>query len=244
MRFVFAVSFALVFALQSHAWDLSVGAGVFAEASPYNEVGMLYMPMPVVQFESDYAFFDIQTAGFYLYKSENSVLALIGDYEPLSYDPDDADSFGMKQIEKRKPTVFAGLSYVQWGRFGIVTVQATGDILGRSGGLRGKASYSLYFSPAGIDILPEIGVLWHSDKFNSYYYGVSGSEAAASGYAAYDPGNSFTPYLGLSVQYTFLEHLKVLVSSSYKLLPDDVKSSPIIEKKRTFYVLAGISYIF
>ena len=244
MRFTFVLSFALAFTLQSYAWDLSVGTGFFAEQSPYSDVGWKYTPMPVIQFDSEYVFFDVQTAGFYLYKGDHSALLLLADYEPMAYDPDDANKAAMKAIDKRRPTLFGGLRYTLWGRYGIVRLEGTGDLLGRTDGFRAKASYGLHFSPAGIDILPEIGVLWHSDEFNDYYFGVSNAESLASGFDAYDGSYSFTPYLGLSAQYAFFNRVKLLLSASYKLTPDKVTDSPIVKKKQVLNVLAGISYIF
>ncbi|MDR2870151.1 MAG: MipA/OmpV family protein [Deferribacteraceae bacterium] len=228
----------------AQAWDLSLGAGAYVEKSPYNGVGWETIPMPVIQFDSQYVFFEIQAGGIYLHKGENSVFVLFAEYMPLSYDAERSDHAAMDYITDRDATIMAGARYSAWGRFGLVKFEYLYDVFGESDGSRARLAYGLYFPVAGLDILPEIGVLWHSECYNDYYFGISGAEAAASGYVAFEGEDSFTPYATLALQYKFTEHFKMLTSITYSDLPDEVVDSPLTGVDYGFSVMAGLAYIF
>ena len=59
-----------------------------------------------------------------------------------------------------------------------------------------------------LTLTPAIGVLDDDENFNEYYYGISGNESRRSGLSSYSPGDSWTPYVGLSAKYALTSNLR------------------------------------
>ncbi|MCX0222073.1 MipA/OmpV family protein, partial [Escherichia coli] len=76
------------------------------------------------------------------------------------------------------------------------------------------------------------------------YYGVSGSESRRSGLSSFSPGDSWTPYVGLSAKYALTTNLTLLASANYSVLPDDIKNSPMVDRDDSFTFLSGVSWRF
>ena len=74
-----------------------------------------------------------------------------------------------------------------------------------------------------------VGVIWASEKFNKYYYGITAAESARSGLAAYTPDSSTTGYVRLFADYTFDDHLSVWLESQI-FQPPYVKLQRVAEK--------------
>jgi outer membrane protein len=229
---------------KAQAWDLSAGAAGYVENLPYNGVGWKTIPMPMIQFESQYAFFEVQTAGVYLHRTNNSAFMLLGEYEPLAYSAGDSDIATMDDIDKRSSTVLAGLRYSTWGKYGLVRFEYLYDVLNSSNAQRGRLSYMALFTLADmLDVIPELGVYWHNNKYNDYYFGVDGDEAAVSGYMPYEPKDSFTPYATLTLQLRLGEHCKWLTSIAYEYLLSEQTDSPIVETDYSFSVMSGLAWM-
>ena len=64
-----------------------------------------------------------------------------------------------------------------------------------------------------LTLTPSIGVLYYDENFNEYYYGISGNESRRSGLSSYSPGDSWTPYVGLSAKYALTSNLTLLASA-------------------------------
>ncbi|WP_163278914.1 MipA/OmpV family protein, partial [Klebsiella aerogenes] len=89
-----------------------------------------------------------------------------------------------------------------------------------SNGWVGEASLFRQMPMGKLTLTPAVGVLYYDENFNQYYYGISGNESRRSGLSSYAPGDSWTPYVGLSAKYALTSNLTLLASANYSVLPD------------------------
>jgi outer membrane protein len=91
---------------------------------------------------------------------------------------------------------------------------------------------------------PGIGVTWSSENQNEYYYGVSKKESQRSGLSSYDPSDSWSPYVELSVNYKLTDSWNVFGMGRYIRLTDEVTNSPMVDKEWTGVLMTGVTYSF
>ncbi|CPR18827.1 hypothetical protein BIY26_08305 [Brenneria goodwinii] len=223
-------------------WSLGLSAGV-AE-SPYRETDPTVFPFPVISYESDYLFFRGIKGGVHLWKDDVNQFDVFAAYDPRQFRPKDSDDRRMKQLDRRDSTAVAGVEYTLRTDFGHFNASVAGDVLDNSDGISANAAYLYPIKLNDWEILPKVGVRWDSKDQNKYYFGVSQSESRRSGLAAYEPGDSFTPYAELAVRYHVTPAWVTFVSARYEALPDEVKNSPMVDKDGVGMVSAGFSYSF
>lgn len=226
---------------QEDAPTSAVGAGVGVIAEPYAELDddLVYYPVPVLNlFEGRLSLWGT-TANVRLYQNENWEVAATGKYRVGGYDADDSPVFvGM---EDREATVEAGgkVTYDIDDTI-YLSLGATHDVLDEHGGFEvtGQASYAL--SPwKGAQVTPLVGVAFRSEDMSDYYYGVDDDEAlviadfAGSGEAydryAYAPGETMTPYMGISYRQAITRDWAVFLNARHEFLPDEVEDSPLVD---------------
>ncbi|WP_235955922.1 MipA/OmpV family protein [Rouxiella aceris] len=111
-------------------------------------------------------------------------------------------------------------------------------------GMTSDLGYDYRFEWNDIEITPGAGFMWNSKKQNDYYYGISSQESSRSGLKAYDPNDSFSPYLQLALDYPFAKSWKASVTARYTVLSSEVKNSPMVDKSGIASLGVDILYTF
>jgi outer membrane protein len=73
---------------------------------------------------------------------------------------------------------------------------------------------------------------------------VSSAESARSGFAQYNPSDSWSPYMGLSVHYNINQNWNAFFTGRYIRLANKVKNSPVVDKSYTGVFWTGVTYTF
>lgn len=235
----------LVAATASHANEFSLGAAALVSSNPYVGSQDQVLPIPVVGYEGEHGYFRGLGGGVYLWNDEHHTLSINAYYLPLSYKPKDSDDGAMKQLNKRRSTLMAGMGYrYKDPILGQIRLELAGDTLNNSDGILGDIGYLYPLVMGEWRITPGAGVTWASGNHNDYYYGVNASESARSGLAQYQPGNSWTPYLELSANYRINDNWRAFISARGMALPSEVKNSPMVSDSVASMLMAGASYVF
>lgn len=224
--------------------QLSVGAGAGVLISPYKEYDNKVSPLPVINYEGDNFWFHGLGGGYYLWNDQADKLSVMAYYSPLNFKPGDSDNNQLRQLDKRRATLMAGLSYVHNTDYGFLRTSLAGDTLDNSDGIVWDLAWLYRYTNGALTLTPGIGVVWNSDNQNQYYYGVSEKESRRSGLRAYDPDNGWNPYLELTANYRFLGDWSVFGSARYTRLSDEIKDSPMVDKSWSSAFAAGVSYSF
>ncbi|WP_039058163.1 MipA/OmpV family protein [Enterobacter sp. Bisph1] len=222
----------------------TLGAGVGAVESPYKQYDNLVMPIPVITYESDNFWFRGIGGGYYLWNDAADQLSVTAFYLPWEFKPKDSDNNQLRQLDKRRTTMMAGLSWIHNTDYGFLRAALSGDVLDNSNGLLGDVGWLYNYNRGALSLTPGIGVEWASANLNDYYYGVSRSEARRSGLKSYEADNSWNPYLELTVSYRLTDSWTVYGTGRYTHLSDEVKDSPMVDKSWGGLLSTGITYRF
>lgn len=105
-------------------------------------------------------------------------------------------------------------------------------------------SWMKRFDVAGFGVTPQVGVLFTSEKFNDYYYGVSHAESKRSGLDAYSADAGVSPYFRLIGDYRISEKFSVYAEGTVRSLSKEIKDSPMVDGNIAYGFGAGVSYHF
>jgi outer membrane protein len=238
------IASAMVCAQSAQAGTWSLGASALVSPDPYRGYQDRVYPVPVINYEGDDFYFRTLTAGYYLWKDQQNQLSLMGYFSPLGYRPGDSDDDRMKQLDKRRGTLMAGLAYSHFAEWGILRTTFTGDTLNYSNGMVADFAYLYKFELGDFTLVPGAGVSWSSKNQNKYYYGISENESRRSGLDSYTPSDSWAPYVELSANYKINKDWDAFFVGRYVQLSDEVKDSPMVDKSYTGLLMTGVKYSF
>ncbi|MCU6671203.1 MipA/OmpV family protein [Enterobacteriaceae bacterium H4N4] len=222
----------------------SVGAGVGVINSPYKQYDRDVYPVPVITYEGDDFWFRGLGGGYYLWNDQTDKLSIMAYYSPLHFKPGDSDNSQLRQLDKRKSTMMAGLSYVHNTEYGFLRTALAGDTLDNSNGFIWDLAWLYRYTHGGLTLTPGIGVEYTSENYNDYYYGVSQREANRSGLNSYNADDGWNPYLELTASYKFATDWNVYGTGRYSHLSDEVKDSPMVDKSWAGLLSVGVTYSF
>ncbi|ANG93028.1 MipA/OmpV family protein [Lelliottia amnigena] len=244
------VSVALIMgcALSSaQAQDFSLGLTAGWSSKLYKDVdaNKNNLVFPNIDYDAGGFWFHGLGAGYDLFQTPADRISIVGYYMPLSLKASDSHSRAMRQLNNRRSTLMTGLSYTHESQvLGKLESTVAVDSLDTSNGIHWNNSWSYPVQLGQLGIEPALGVNWNDRKFNRYYYGINSGEAQRSGFKKYSPGDSFTPYAEVNVNYTLTSSWNVYGGARYTLLPNEVKNSPMIEKDSLLSLWTGVSYTF
>ena len=224
--------------------EFALGVGAAFNESPYKGYNENVSAVPLISYEGEYFYVRQASAGWILWKDEKNELSLTASWMPLHFDPDDNDDHQMRQLDERKASAMLGGAYYRHERWGSLKFALAADAMDESGGVMGELSYFKPIHMERMTLTPSVGVFYYDESFNDYYYGVSAHESRRSGLQEYTAGDSWTPYVGLSAKYALTQNLSLNASAIYAALPDDVKSSPMIDRDDSFTLMTGVSWRF
>lgn len=225
-------------------WSL----GVAASYSPavYKDTPSNKAVIPMVGYEGEHLFLRGFTAGYRLNPvgSPQNVIFRLG-YDPRTLKPDDSDYAPIRDhIEERKATVLGGISYQLITLVGVFEAGGGTDVGGTHNGLYAEASWRLPIRRKGWGLTPSMGYSYNSEKLNNHLYGVSNTEAANSGLAAFDADWDGQYFVGLSTYFHLTPNVRVTGGVRYTNLEGDIEGSPLIESGVNTTANVGVAYVF
>ncbi|WP_370337666.1 MipA/OmpV family protein [Parvularcula marina] len=234
----------------------AIGAGVGIVSEPYAELEDDYrlFPVPLLYLDGGRISVSGTSASLMVFKSDRWEAAATAEYRFNGYEADDSPVF--EGMDDRSGTLEAG----GWIAYNIdETVYLTGyavhDVLDEHGGfeLRGQAAWS--WNPhVATNVTPFLGVAFRSEELSDYYYGVLPGEAmtitnfnGGTGTFvrnAYAPGETLTPYAGISVRQALSSSWAVFFSARHEFLPDEVEDSPLVDDDGRSYAGLALGRLF
>lgn len=235
----------VVFAASSClAGELSVGVVGAVFVSPYKSYDTTVLPLPAVTYKSDRLYLKGTSAGVHVLKNEKHELSVGASYLGLAFKPSKTDERSLKELDKRRSTMLADISYSYVSKIGLVRAQVAQDVLGHSEGQLANLSLHVPWITDTFILMPGVGVQWASAKHNKYYYGVSDREARKSGLKHYTPGQTFSPYATLEAKYKLNDCWDIVAKGRMEYVTGRIKHSPMVGKSFITSVMAGVQYTF
>lgn len=221
----------------------SLGLGVVSSPKPYRGADADIMPIPFLELSYKRFYFQGIRFGYKLVDGDELDLDVRGRYRFAGYEEDDSEF--LAGMDERQGSVDGGLA-LEWrrGRFGIATT-AFADLLGRSNGAEVAVDATWTQPLAGRKVLltPGIGIEWQNAGLVDYYYGVRPDEALPDR-PAYEGEAMLTTRASLSLLWRASPRVAVLALVRADRLDGDVQDSPIVDKRRAVFGMAGFTYRF
>ena len=115
------------------------------------------------------------------------------------------------------------------------------EILDRHSGTNSELQFSYPIEWSRGHLVPIFEVIYQSDDFTRYYYGVSPAEAIA-GRPVYQPGNATNIGFKLQFGYAVTDHWFLTGTIGTEKLDSEITSSPLIDRDDISSVSLGLSY--
>lgn len=222
--------------------QLSVGVNVLYADTAYDTDAEVRV-LPGVFYDNNRFYARGASAGAYLINDGTNQLSASVQLAGNSFDPDDAEG-ALSELDERKISASAGLSYQRRTSIGGIRLQAATDILDRSNGSTARLSYIGRVTKDKLTVFPSIGFEYYDDKYNEYYYGVSDKESIETGVAAYTANSSLNPYVNISANYDFSDKWAGFFNQSLSYLPNEQYDSPLVDSRTESTTTLGLLYKF
>jgi outer membrane protein len=245
MRIIILI-FSLLWSPLSFTQDregLSVGVVAMSGNSIYKGVDTVFRLYPSLEYRK----------GPWELGLANGIKYKVVDAEKLELDMQLSPSFG--PYDSSDSSTLSGMSRDATADFSIGSKYqiASGTSLSFRAGLEVTREYDgsffnlslnqFIFPLFGNPVFADLGVKGYDAKKSKYLYGVYDSEVI-SGRAAYSPGATTTPYLGINSFFPITDRISGFVRLNMDFLPSKVKDSPIVSESTSALALLGITTTF
>lgn len=215
-----------------------VGVASIVTDSAYAGEGTRFTPIPLVTYEGDRLFFRGITAGWRFLKADDWTVAAIAQGRLDGFDIKDlgrselaSNGLDYALLDDRKDGLDLG-GLAEWeGRLGEVSLEVLADVTSASEGIHARLQYGYPVQFGKTRLTPQMGVHWHSKKSANYYYGTLDEEVGRR-VSDYKPGAASMFNVGVNLMRPVGERWLLLASLDYRLLPDKIRDSPLIEDGR------------
>ncbi|WP_437615434.1 MipA/OmpV family protein [Erwinia sp. V71] len=214
------------------------------QINPYRARRADYTSFPLLSWQGEYLYIDGDEAGLLAWQDNNNTLKLKGWWFDRHYDRRDGADASMRQLNNRRTTLMAALSYQRITPYGALFAQLATDALGQSNGMVATLSWTGYRKTGALEWFPAVGIDWEDARQTRYYYGITDDEAHRSGLTGYRPGAALTPWLQMAWQYRFNARWQGFIAGRVNWLDQDVRRSPMVEKPVSYTFDIGVNVHF
>lgn len=227
--------------------DAKITAGVLASIrqSAYHTDDSV-TAIPLFLYDNNRYYLEGSDAGFYPYKDNKHWVRVGINYDRLHFNPKDAKTSDLQGLDKSHASINTHISYMYISAIGGIEAKIATDVLGRSDGQTAHLAHRSKFDllDEKLTIYPKMGVVWHSKKYNDYYYGVSDQEAIRTNVRSYKAKDGVSPFISVSGEYKFTDKMGVFANVRHDWLSSAQKNSPMTDDKTETYFNVGLTYDF
>lgn len=215
-------------------WGLGIAAMV--SESPYAGEGTKVLPIPLVTYHGERFYLEGLSAGWVVARGDSFELAAVAKGRMDGFDVKDlgrtelaGNGVDYRLLEDRDMGLDLGAKFKWSNGNSELEVELLADATDTSGGQEFSLQYGYGFDVGMGRITPNVGVTWQSKDMANYYYGTL-KEEVARGVVDYKPGAVTIPHVGVGYFRPLGEKWMLLGFAQYKLLPDKITDSPLIER--------------
>ncbi|MDD5058171.1 MAG: MipA/OmpV family protein [Sideroxydans sp.] len=217
-----------------------VGAGAYYTGSTIVSKSGAVSVLPYGDFKYGRAFARVDTLGIKTVKMGYGYLEVAGR---VSMDGFSADTPVLQGLHDRVMPVPLGLGTLQITPVGGFYINAFHDVR-QSKGNRVEMLWGGKVELPRVTLYPLLGAEYFSQEYVRYYYGISPQEAAASLYAAYQPGGAYNGFIALIIDVELTPEYHLNAYLRHKRLGDAIQQSPIVTRRYLDTGYLALSYRF
>ena len=221
---------------------LSLGLGMLYKDKPYKSYSSSdkKQAVPIVLYEGEHFFARGGTIGWDFLNSDVLEVAVIGQALADGYDESDSKIF--RNNGDRDMSFGVGGQVIwkpaDWG-FKASVVQ---DVTDNSDGAQAIGGIFYQYKQAPWMVKPSAAVVWQSDDYNDYYYGV---KSRASNANAYTADSDINYRFGVVVAYQQpTSNWMFMGGLRYEIFGDEITDSTIVSEDEQLSALIGVAYTF
>ncbi|HAJ92960.1 MAG TPA: hypothetical protein DCO71_10170 [Gammaproteobacteria bacterium] len=221
---------------------LTLGLGLLYKDKPYKNYSSSEksQAVPIVLYEGEHFFARGATIGWDFLDSDALEVAVIGQFLGDGYDQ--SDSKALRGNGDKDPSFGLG-GQVTWKPENLgFQFSAVQDITDNSDGAQAVGQIFYRYKSGPLMITPSAAVVWQSDDYNDYYYGVRSRAKNAAPYTADSDVNYRLGIVGVYQQPN--SHWMFMGGLRYEFFGDEITDSTIVSEDEQLSALIGVAYTF
>jgi outer membrane protein len=152
------------------------------------------------------------------------------------------DTAALRGLSDRRNPVPLGVGTFQRTPIGGFFFYVMHDVT--SGGMLAEATWGTKFEAGWATFYPLASLEYRSSAYVNYLYGVTPGESATSGYAAYNPGASVVPLVGLAASIPITGNWALQLQLRHRWFDSAITNSPIVSARTQQTGNIAITYEF
>lgn len=249
--------FILIGTLVSAKDDTYLGLGPYFQTQPYKDADPIVLATPVIFFDNSLFYVRWTRVGMYFYGAKHDDyswgLSITAQPQPLG----DYKNRGLTQLNSPKSVaILSSLPPRESGWEGGISAAvevgdwfaefvALNDLTSRSNGTKLRCEAGGSFRTGNWYFMPSIMLLWLSQPFTSYYFGVAEHEADPTlGRTIYRPNAAINLAAQSYVKYSVTPHWHLLGNIRIDRLDSTIADSPLVDTHTLYSGMLSVLYSF
>ena len=225
---------------------LTIGLGAYTQSQPYTDVANILTPSPVIFYDNSVFYIRWSRAGVYFLgnKSEDISWGFSLTAQPRPFGYKASDSEALEGMDERKQTIEGGVAFsASYHKKQYIEMMLLTDVLDNHNSWLLKTEIGDKYTLGKATFYPSIVIMYQSQNFLDYYYGVKNSEATPT-------RNPYTPSAGWEfgaqtyIHYPLYKNYALLLNLRGDVLPKTAQNSPIVAKDYIYSGLFSVIYKF
>ena len=252
MRYIFILFLLLASVVSAQTKQkITLGFGPYVQSEPYKGADNLLLPSPVIFYDNGVVYARWSRFGLYFLGEKQKDYAwgfsLTAQPRTLGYKA--SDSAYLHGMDERKSTFEGGLAFsASYQNSKYIEIMLLADMLGTYNSWVSRVEIGDTYKAGKFTFYPSIVLLYQSQKFIEYYYGVKSTEVDTSIGRSQYSGNAISGGLEVGAQtyikYPFTDKLSALINVRYDRIPKSAKNSPLTDKNYIYSGLVSLIYTF
>ncbi|WP_428737117.1 MipA/OmpV family protein [Sulfurimonas sp.] len=227
--------------------EVSIGFGPYIQSQPYTNTSDIILPSPVVFFDNSLFYVRWSRLGVYFLgdKQDDFAWGFSLTAQPRTLGYKSSDSKYLAGMDERKSSLEGGLAFSAKYKDIYFENMLLNDLLGYHKGWLNRTEVGTKYSVGKVNFYPSVVMLYTSDKFMNYYYGVKADEVNLTlNRPAYTAKSGFEFGVQTYIGFPLTNSFSALFNLRYDILPSSAKNSPLVENNYIYSGLASILYNF
>jgi outer membrane protein len=224
---------------------VTLGVGPYIQTQPYQGADAIFVPSPVIFFDNSLFYIRWSRFGMYFLgaKHDDFAWGFSLTAQPRTYGYKASDAKILKGMDERKTTFEGGIAFSASYGDRYIEMMALTDMLNRYDSWTFKTEIGDEYHAGNFSFYPSLIVIYQSEKFLNYYYGVKTSEATLQR-PAYTPKDGLLLGVQTYIKYPFTDKLATLINIRADYIPQTAYESPIVKDKYIYSGLLSLIYTF
>ena len=246
MRFIFLFIVIFSYMYAKDTQKVTIGLGPYIQSQPYYGVDDIVVPSPVIFFDNGIFYVRWSRAGLYFLGEKGDKISwgfsLTAQPRPFGYKP--SDSSTLTGMEERKSTFEGGLAFsASYEKEKYIEIMLLTDLFERHDAWLLKTEIGDTYKFGKASFYPSLIIMYQSQQFLDYYYGVKTSEATPTR-KAYSASSGFEVGIQTYISYPLTDNFSLLTNLRYDRISSSAYDSPIVKDNYIYSGLFSVIYTF